>query len=151
MYVLRWKWHNCRADNAHSTKKQQHHGNKETIFRLLLLLLIRHMTEDDLIMAAAHAALTANIAVMEYLFDDEEEEEIDHRTLARSTRTIYFHAQALHCIRRDYLGTGTILPILEVIMLGWGRLRFGFRRVWLSGIHVKRSGFMRDKSFIHSL
>ena len=71
------------------------------------------MAEDDLIMAAAHAALAANIAVMECLLDDEEEEEIDHRTLARSTRTIYFHAQALHCIRRDYLGTGTILPIFN--------------------------------------
>ena len=28
---------------------------------------VRYMAEDDLIMAAAHAALTANIAVMEYL------------------------------------------------------------------------------------
>lgn len=54
--------------------------------------------------AIVAAAVQVSTTMMEDLSDTEDEIKIDHRVLPRSQRTNWRHADALYCIRRDYIG-----------------------------------------------
>ena len=64
--------------------------------------------EDEIfIETAIQAVLSMNNSFLCAEDDDEVMEDgaaVDHRKLPRAKRTIYFPAEALHCIMRDYLG-----------------------------------------------
>ena len=66
--------------------------------------LLEEEMEDMEDLVAVVAVVCKNNAAIIASIEQESEPKVDHRTLARSSRTKLRHAEALHCINRDYLG-----------------------------------------------
>lgn len=62
--------------------------------------IIQQMMAHNLVMMA----MARQLILESSSSDDDSLDTIDHRTLARGARKVYRHAEALKCIRRDYLG-----------------------------------------------
>jgi hypothetical protein len=75
----------------------------------------------DQMVSAAQVVMGAATAMMD---EAEENKSVDHRSLARSTRKIYRHDQAKHCIDRDYLRPDALFGADFALQFAISRPRF---------------------------
>ena len=67
-------------------------------------LLEEEMEDMEDLVAVVAVVCNNNAAIIASIEEEESEPKVDHRTLPRSSRTTWRHAEALHCINRDHLG-----------------------------------------------